>query len=65
MAQLSHNAETLLLIMCANGGEMTKDDADRELTRVLALSSEDYAAWRTNILPLVKMHADRVIRNKE
>jgi hypothetical protein len=65
MPELSHNAQTLLLIMCANGGEMSKDDADRELMRVLALSPDEYATWRTNIMPLVKLHADRVIRNKE
>jgi hypothetical protein len=50
--RLTPEAEILLLIMAANGGQINKAAADRELTRVLALTPEERAEWRRRISPL-------------
>jgi hypothetical protein len=54
---VTRDAETLLLILAANGGEMDKADARREWERVRQLAPDDYAAWRRRIMPLVHEHA--------
>jgi hypothetical protein len=55
---LSPEAELLLLIMVANGGEMSRDDAEREFARVIAMSPDERAEWRHRVLPLAKQHAE-------
>lgn len=62
--QLSPEAEILLLIMAANGGELTQDDGRRELARVLAMTAEERAEWRRRIVPLAQMHARRHLRGE-
>jgi hypothetical protein len=58
---LSPDAQTLLLILAANGGSMDKEDADREFARVSALTPEDYKLWRQRAIPLAQMHAKRML----
>jgi len=59
MADLTPEAEILLLVMAANGGTMHRDDATREALRVLALTPDEQAEWRRRIGPLVRAHAAR------
>ena len=65
MTPLSPRAEIMLLVMAANGGVMTAADAARECERVWRMSSEDRAAWRERIRPLVLAHARRHLEGEE
>jgi hypothetical protein len=62
---MTPDAEILLLIMAANGGEMDEADARREWHRVLALSPEARAEWRRRIMPLVQAHARRHLTGRD
>ena len=57
MKLLSEEAEVMLIILSANGGEMTKDDAFQEWKRVMDFTPEERAVWRQRVLPLAKHHA--------
>jgi hypothetical protein len=55
-------AEVLLLILAANGGEMMPVDAHREFDRVMMLSPEARDEWRRRVQPLAQAHARRRLR---
>jgi hypothetical protein len=53
-------AEILLLVLAVNGGEMGRDEAEREAERIAALSVKDQDAWRKRIAPIIRAHRDRL-----
>lgn len=58
---MTPEAEVLLLIFAANGGEMEPGDARREFERVMSLSPDDRAAWRRRVSPLARANARRAL----
>jgi hypothetical protein len=57
---LMPEAEVMLLLLAANGGEMLKDDIEHEFGRVMALTDEQRREWRERIAPLARAHARRL-----
>ena len=64
MLSLSPGAELMLYILAANGGEMTKEDAEREFKRVVALSPEEFDEWKARVMPLVRRRVREVLKGE-